>query len=339
LFTHVLVPLDGSPLAESALPHAAALARSGVQVTLLQVLEPEAGAAPADPLDWRLRRDAALFYLQRVTDEFVGSVPARVSAVVAEGRAADQILAVARREGADIIVMSSHGAGGLSPWDLNSVAFKVAQRAGVSLLLVRGYQRAPWLEEREWRAVEYQRILVPLDGSVRGEHVIPAVNRLAGPEAHLDLAHVVPIPSAIERFGPSPPREGERDGNRRVEQAHRYLDAIGRECAGSVASTTHHVLRDRDTCTALEALIEQRQVDLVVISAHGHSARRQQTHGSLTSHFVLHGATSLLIVQDLPWAELQPSAAERAVGVVEQPVFRTPGRRQPRKPAATQPPP
>lgn len=335
MFTRLLVPLDGSPLAESALAHAAALARPDASITLVNVLVPEAGAPPVDPLEWRLRRDAAGLYLDRVADTLRSLLGMTVSTVVAEGNAAERILALAREHDVELIVMASHGAGGPSPWNVNSVAFKVALRAGVSLLLVRGYRPAASWGEVDWNPQHYRRILVPLDGSLRGEHVIPAVSRLLGRHvAQLELAHVVAVPEAIERY-PGMERAEDDAGDEARERAQRYLDEIGRDC-GAQAGVTVHVLRNHDEFSILEDLVDQQQVDLVVLSAHGHSARRRRVHGSLTTSFLLHGATSLLILQDLPWHELQPGAAEQAVGTPDPPMMRAPGGHLPDHGPATQ---
>lgn len=320
MFTRLLVPLDGSPLAESALPHAAAVASPGAEVTLVQVLVPEGDAPPVDPLEWRLRRDAAALYLER-TGEALTKLGLHVFTIVADGLAAERILAIAREQATEVIVLTSHGAGGFSSWNLNSVAFKVAQRAGSSLLVVRAYRPPRGWGDAGWSPERYERILVPLDGSLRGEHVLPAVRRLVvRHDAALELAHVVAVPDVIERL---PGAEPAHRGDSAFELARRYLDEVAQESAfkGVVAA---HVLHDQDEYAALEDLVEQRNVDLVVLSAHGHSGRRRRAHGNLTTTFVLHGATTLLILQDLPWDDLLPSAPERSAGISESPTLRTP---------------
>ena len=321
MFTRLLVPLDGSPLAESALAHAAAVARPDARITLLQVLEPDAGAGPVDPLEWRLRRDAASLYLERVAEGLRAASGATVTTLVAEGAAAERILSVARQSDAEVIVLSSHGAGGPSAWNVGSVGVKVAARAGASLLLVRGYrQGTPW-GESGWRPERYARVLVPLDGSLRGEHVIPAANRLATRHgARLELVHVVDVPGVIERSCDDvAEEEAEEDA---TEPGRRYLEEVRAEC-GPDASVATHVLCHADLFSTLEDLIDQLHVDLVLLSAHGHSARRR-THGTLPTNFILHGGTPVLILQDLPWDELRPSAAEVASGLTEAPAPRSP---------------
>jgi nucleotide-binding universal stress UspA family protein len=139
----ILVPLDGSVLAELALPEALALSKlSDTEITLLQVVPPIDDVITVGPQEitldqqWDLQKAQALRYLRTISGrpEWQG---VRVNAAVELGRPAETILAFAERNGADRIVMSTHGRTGLGRWVLGSVADKVLRAANTTVVLVR----------------------------------------------------------------------------------------------------------------------------------------------------------------------------------------------------------
>lgn len=326
MFTRVLAPLDGSPLAARALSHIAATVQpEAAQLTLLRVIEAGADAALIDPLEWRLRRNEAHAYLDRMAEVLARALCVQPDTMVLEGRAPQRILEVAQSSAAQLVVLSSHGAGGLNAWNLNSVAFKVLQRCGASLLLVRSYRAPALVEGADPEPEHYRRILVPLDGSLRAEHVLPTANALA--ERHgatLLLAHVVGVPRAIQRM----PLTGEaaalleRARVQHAAQAQEYLTQIA---GGLSAASETRVLENQDAAAALHRLVADEQADLVLLSAHGHSGQRYWPYGSLATSFMLHGTTPLLVMQDIPWDALEPSGAEQAAQFAPPPELRASG--------------
>ena len=140
----ILVPLDGSDLSERALPLAAALAQKfGSEITLLRVLEGPSQAWGMNFPENHWLREALQFshreaqtYLESKCAELAGQeIHARV--LVRDESPAEDILAVAADGEIDLIVMSSHGQGGPSPWTAGSVADKVMQHSPCPVLLVR----------------------------------------------------------------------------------------------------------------------------------------------------------------------------------------------------------
>lgn len=146
MFKHLLVPLDGSHLAEGALPVAMELAsRFDSEITLLRVVRPPyivssvGGSAYAEML-MDLREQAhteATDYLRALQGSLrQQGYPAHAHATEGEATA-EIILDVAAELRVDTIVMSTHGRGGISRWVFGSVADKVLQRATVPVLLIR----------------------------------------------------------------------------------------------------------------------------------------------------------------------------------------------------------
>ena len=139
----LLVPLDGSPLAEGALAEAATLARAlNAEVLLLQVIAPAADVIRSGTMTisvdevWAAEREEALRYLNRIRarPEWAGIT---MTSLVELGTAADMILDVARARQVDRIVMTTHGRTGVTRWVFGSVAEKVLRAAECTVVLVR----------------------------------------------------------------------------------------------------------------------------------------------------------------------------------------------------------
>jgi nucleotide-binding universal stress UspA family protein len=147
-YKHILVPLDGSELAELALADAFGIAKlNQAQVTLLQVIPPIEHVFNADtayPIyidqQWEYQVTLALQYLQDVCTR-VECKKVTVSTRVEQGPAADTIIDYAHQHPIDLIVMATHGRSGLRRWVYGSVADKVLRGADLPVLLVRAHPK------------------------------------------------------------------------------------------------------------------------------------------------------------------------------------------------------
>jgi len=314
MFENILAPLDGSPLADRILPHVAAIAQiDGSPITLLRVLETDGVQSTAvDPLAWTFAKAEAQAHLHEAAKQLAQLGLASDSVLLEDG-AAQRIVEYTQKHNVDLIVLSSHGRSGLSNWNISSVAQKVIHRAGVSILLVRS-MRMPSPDDAPAgdaaQIVQYHRILAPLDGSQRAESVLPMASALAERHsADLLVVHVVARPEMIQRvpLGPEDAALTERVVARNALEAERYLAQLPSRLP---AKTHTRVLIGDSVTQALHDLVKQEQVDLVVLSAHGHSCYSQWPYSALVNSFITYGATSLLILQDLPRNEIS-----RALGV------------------------
>ncbi|MFN2242410.1 MAG: universal stress protein [Anaerolineae bacterium] len=141
MYEKIVVALDGSPLAEQALPHAVAHAeRFGAELALLKVLEPlpevtyssPAAVRTAEEMSAQIARD----YLEGLAAG-LNEQGIQVQVVTLEGKPYVQIVRYAEEEQADLLVMSTRGQSGFSRWLLGSVADRVVRGATVPVLLVR----------------------------------------------------------------------------------------------------------------------------------------------------------------------------------------------------------
>lgn len=140
----LLVPLDGSPLAEAVLPYAYSLAKqTGAMLTLLLVMEEldtwEWGEIVGNhPLAGSWKADVTT-----AAQHYLDSVKARFTDLACEtrlipGQVAETILLVADEEKSDLLLMTTHGRSGYQRWQYGSVASQVLHEAKIPLLLVRG---------------------------------------------------------------------------------------------------------------------------------------------------------------------------------------------------------
>lgn len=142
MYKKILVPLDGSALAERAINHAAEIARgTGAELILLEVVQlplakvPEAGAKEEEK-SIREAADEAKAYLNRIAArEIAEGIKTRI--VVLEGAVAGAILGFAHNEDVDILVMSTHGRTGFSKALLGSVAEEVMLTTKRPVMLVK----------------------------------------------------------------------------------------------------------------------------------------------------------------------------------------------------------
>jgi nucleotide-binding universal stress UspA family protein len=313
MFGKIVAPLDGSVLAASVLPHVVALVQAtGAQVTLLRVMGREANALSAiSPVDWQLQKTEAQIYLDELSSRLTPLLTPPPAVLLLEGHVADRIIEYAKQNECDLVVLSSHGQSGLHSWNVSSITQKVLARVGRSVLLIRAYQMDT-SQLSEWDGMRYRRIIVPLDGSPRAEHVLPIATALAGWHgAELMLVHVVTRPTMIQRMPLTAEDSAlaEQLFERNQTQAHKYLEQLRLRLN---PEPQIHLITGENVPATLHRFVNQQGTDLVIMSAHGHSAQRQWPYGSLAMSFVEHGATSLLLLQDMPPNTIEPTAAELA---------------------------
>ena len=317
----ILVPLDGSQLADCVLPHVVAFARSfDAEVTLMRMLEKNQVGTSAqlfDLLNWQINKTRAALYLEKTKAYFQES-GLQAETIVLEGLEAEGITEFAQNQGMKLIILSSHGRNGLTQWGISNITQKIILSAPTSLLIVRAHQPGAYPGELAETPV-YRRILVPLDGSQRAENVLPIITQLA--HFHQSQIHLVQIVQTPEMARQMPPAREDIDLSNRLvarnrEEAGRYLEQVKlRSYLEGIAVQTHLMTSD-NAAVALHQLAEQEQIDLVTLSAHGYSGMHQWPYGSMVNNFILYGKVSLLIVQDLPAKQetipLTSSSGERA---------------------------
>ena len=309
MFKRILLPLDSSKLAECVLPHLVAIAQvCEAEVQLLRVLEPfgvTARMRMIDPVDWQIRKAEAESYLSDISEQ-LKKAGLQVSTHLYEGRPAEQIIEVANSWNADLILMSSHGQSGLSPWNVSSVVQQVILRANRSLMIIRAYQPVTV----DLTGLHYRKIFLPLDGSQRAEMSLSLAETLArAHSSEILVAHIVRQPELPRRTSASP--EDLLLVNQLTErnraEAIKYLEDL--KCRLDMSIQTKLEVSPSISRT-LHQIVDENDVDLTIISAHGYSGDTRWPFGSVGLGFIVYGSTPLLILQDLPTNRIELSQAE-----------------------------
>lgn len=313
MFDPVLVPLDGSLLAECVLSHTVAIARAfNAKTILLRVLDKNQQRVSAqlfDLLNWQIYKAEAVQYLGKI-EARLQKTGLRSVAIVQEGLVAESIIEFAQSRGMKLIILSSHGHSGVSQWGISSVAQKIILSAPTSVLIVRAHQPA----SSELVEQEYRRILVPLDGSRRAENVLPMIAHLA--RFHKSQIHIVNVVTTPDMARQLPPVQEDVDLSNRIvarnrEESIRYLEQVQLSSPLNGIPVQTHLLTSDNAPAALHGLVEQEFIDLVALSAHGYSGNNQWPYGNVVNNFILYSKVPLLIVQDLPTKE-EPVPVDRS---------------------------
>ncbi|MBI4308289.1 MAG: universal stress protein [Chloroflexi bacterium] len=282
MFERVLVPLDGSTLAEQTLPYVEELtAALGSSVALLGVWERGSGQG--------LRVFQG--YLERMAARMERSLKlrlapqAQVTALVEKGSPAEEILRFAEEQDIDLIAMATHGRSGVSRWVLGSVAEKVVRSSYVPVLLVPPFTEASALPPGDL----LQQVLVPLDGSTLGEAALPLVETLA---TKLDMKVV--LLEVIE----AGKRVMEIDGRLVVgpyqsmdvlrATVKDYLDRLQQGLQAKGVDTTMRVAEGDPAEVIVDVAVESR-TSLIVMSTHGRTGVARWAYGSVADK-VLHAS-------------------------------------------------
>lgn len=303
-FRHVLVCLDGSATAETVLPLAAHLAGvDGARMTLLRVLEapPQADAIHAgDVLEWDIAREEAQAYLEPLRQR-AAELGIDAASRLAEGTAPRRVDAVAEEIGADLLVFSTEGRG--DGWRLGGTARKILALARCPALVVPAGEDVP--EPR----VPLRRILVPLDGSARGEHVLPVAVRLArADQAEILLVHVVSPPVRTALLGSDEDLALAQDlADRIALRAEAYLAEMASQLRAGGVRTRQSVVSRPDHRQGIVTLAAAEDADLILLSAHGAVCNPRRRFGTTAAHVIEHSAVPVLVLQDIP----RPSDAAR----------------------------
>lgn len=294
MYRSILVPLDGSVLAERALTVALPLAeRHGATLTLVSVHEP---VLPVVPSTGAALYDTTVDTQQRARlERHLARVAARVRArgtvscetVFREGRVVDALLDVIRARRVELTLLCTHGRGGFQRMWIGSVADGLVRTTPTPVLLVRG-GRAPAM--RVPGGTLGRCVVVPLDGSTRGEAAVDAVARLLEglPEAVMVLAHVVhPTVMAVAMRSERRPD---------AEFAQAYLEPIAERLRGTGREVRVVLRTDANVARAILDVVEAEEADLVALSPQGLHGLRRAVVGSVADKLIRTAPVPVLVV-------------------------------------------
>jgi nucleotide-binding universal stress UspA family protein len=287
MLSTILVPLDGSPLAEHALPHAKRLAEAAsARLVLTRVLPlPVFQSAENDLASTEEMR----VYVSLQADR-LRAMGLTVEATTPRGNPAEQILEQAGPGHADLIVMSTHGDSGLGRWLYGSVADEVLRRASVPVVVVPPGLAAPWTADRA------PRILVPLDGSALAEAALgPAHEFAVRLGSEIVLLQVIPFPP-YELYGDPLAYLPAFDPDAQIAEAGRYLGEVAARLRGTVSQVRVRAEVGKPT-TVIADVASAEQADLIAMATHGRGGLARLVLGSVATGTLRRANVPLILVR------------------------------------------
>jgi nucleotide-binding universal stress UspA family protein len=286
MFKKILVPLDGSTMAEQVYPHVAGLAQAfDSELDLLSVCEPEE-TAPGQ---------VCRLYLNAETEQLralMKTTSVRINQKVVEGNPTQQMLKYAVENGVDTIMLTSHGSSGIKPWSLGSTVNKLLHTASVPMIVVRATESA----DASASSV-FSRILVPLDGSEASSTILPVLKRLAGRlPVEITLLQVIEKGHKVHTVGGLnyiPYKD--LDLETRSKAVKKYLAGAAAGFAGTLAETKT-VIRLGDPAEEILKQAAEMETSMIALASHVHSALEAWFYGSTVHKIVQSANRSFMLV-------------------------------------------
>jgi nucleotide-binding universal stress UspA family protein len=317
MFRTIMVPLDGSPFGEYALPLALSMARrSGAEVELIHVytlpipivstnglMIPRPVAQPPEQAWERARA-----YLDQLADCLSEPWEVPIETVLRAGAVADTLYDHALASGADLVVMTTHGYGPLSRVWMGSVADKLLRRLPMPLLLVRPRTEALDLLEQVHDQA-FAHMLIPLDGSPLAEEILEpamALGKLMG--ARYTLLQAVDPPL----LGYAPALHARGIDEQILEQwraeALAYLEGVAERMRAERLKVQTSVPLVPPAIAILD-YAHEHAVDLIAMATHGRGGVARLLLGNVADK-VVRGAGAPVLLQRprAETAELSASA-------------------------------
>jgi nucleotide-binding universal stress UspA family protein len=299
MYTKILLPLDGSPVAEQVLPYARFLAKSlDTPVELVHAIEPEIIATFADPNHGRYidvvestLKEEALRYL----GETRASLPAtsKVTCVTEFGKPADVIISRSAGDPGTLITMATHGRSGFQRWLLGSVAEKVLQMSANPLLLIRAGNETK-------TSTALRTIIAPLDGSLVAEQVLPHACELA---RRLDLeivlvrVYAVPVMGFTAEDYYTPTASLDLILKQAEEEAKKYLEEMAARLKREGLKRVSIRFLAGESAYQIIDFARKTPDNLIAMCSHGKSGIGRLLLGSVAGRVVRHSGDPVLIVR------------------------------------------
>lgn len=298
MFERILLTLDGSQLAEVAIPYAQLLAaKLGSELVLLHVCSA-----------WETDPHVHEAYLNRTAEAMRREINRRrradsgfkMRAEILSGEPAEVIHRYVRENAVDLVVMASRGSSGVKDWPLGSVADKTVRAASVPVLLVRA--RGPSSAPAPDRKRLIRRMLVPLDGSDASKASVPYALDLASrlkasivlfgmaEKASQVMARLLPYRRRVSEDYAWMDAEAEKE-------MRSYLTGVEREIRQKSVPVSHVVTRGMDAAYEILEQEKKTESDLVVMATRGRSPVGLWSIGSVAEKVLRQGELPLLLLR------------------------------------------
>jgi len=300
MFERILLPLDGSQLAEAAVPYAAYLARGlGSEVILLHTCRSE--QEPYHHMHQTYLDHVANGIQPQLRKGRPGSVESRVRTETLVGEPAKVICDYVPKNGITMVLMAASGGSGLKTWRLGSVADKVVRAVNVPILLIRTNNGRPLSGKKGL----ISRILLPLDGSDASALSVPYALELAkklktsitlfgmAESAQYYSTHISFIP-----YSPRMAAEHRRMDAAAERNVRAYLTGVEKSLRKEGARVTHAVTIGIAPAQDILEQEDETNVDLVVMATRGRSPMSRWSFGSNAEKVLRGGRLPLLLIKE-----------------------------------------
>jgi len=289
----ILIALDGSSAAETAISHATAIARTfSAQIELIRVISepPTDAATPLDCVDWQLRRRQAEVYLSQITDSLQRK-NSKISWQLREGDAAQEIIQHVTEAKIDLLVMTRYGKGNAQQFDSGGTVHKVLSASLTSVLLIDPMDRFD--ESRG-----YERILVAVDGTQRSEWATSFAAMVAKANAGtLHLLRIIEeakLPQGIELTSESGRYLTQVTSMSRT-QANHHLRNLSSTIDPGI-DVTSSLLGSDNIPAAIEDVANEIGADLLVVAAPGAPLWSAKHYGLVCENLLSHAQRPVLVL-------------------------------------------
>ncbi len=292
MIKHILVPLDGSHLAEAALPAAKSLAETlNATVTLLHIIEKDAVETVhrdrhlSDPT-------SAETYLKDIAAQF----PTRVTIHVHTAPVSDVTRSIVDHSveniRPDLIILTSHGNGGMQDILFGSIAQNVAAKGNTPVLLIKPVGAVS--------SFSLRRILVPLDNESNHDMVLPIAQELSqGYKAQLDLLCVIPTRGTDTgehaAAGSMLPTTAEEYLNMAEEIAQDHFNNHLAEFSKEHIASTAEIARG-DPVNVIVHTAEKDNADLIIFGTHGRAGLKAFWNRSVAANVARQSNIPILLI-------------------------------------------
>lgn len=319
MFTSIIVPLDGSLLAARALPYATLVAAPGARITLIGVVEPPSDDSFIESRSHQIMDEMSFSREILAREVEMRAEPLRaqgfdVVTTVRTGAPVGEIIGGAHDEHADLIVMATHGTGGIARWAFGSVTNHVLHNTTVPTFVVRAAAAEdPPTQPR------VDAIIVPLDGSPAAEEAIPIARDIAtGLALPLEIVRVIgnvssPLyrntltdEAAIRRLSAAL-AHARSNAEHAVEAIVTRLNSATLHATGTVFMG--------DPAAVLSEYLREQPNSLVVIASHGEHDPQPWLFGKVAEKIVATAPNPTLVVHPanrvVPFLHVDPALAAR----------------------------
>jgi nucleotide-binding universal stress UspA family protein len=302
MYKMIMVPTDGSGFDREAIRVALRIAeRSQAAVRLVRVhstgaafgmgRSPEAAAVSAEMLGEE--RSRILSELYSLAAECRKTSDAQIGVALEDGPVPDALEAYANRHKVDLIVISSHGRGGITRLSFGSVTDSLIRHTTIPVLVVKPHASYlnPGADEL------FRRIVVPLDGSSLAEEILPGVVALA----KLDTAHLTLLTVLVPQTSSQKASVGEKAPwwDKDIATAQAYLYRIAAQLREDGCLTTTHVAIGENVGQVIADYAGEVRADLVAIATHGRGGISRALRGSVADVVTRTGTTSMLVFRPI----------------------------------------